>query len=129
MIAFNINRLSICKFNFLIVYLLGHSKLKQMSVIHYLSPYILSILLRSLYHSAMGRSMIHHSSAKRIHYSFFITKIRPLMKRIFVLRRRRDLKLRSSPSCGARKNLRAKAFLDFFDRCANAFSMKKAESS
>ena len=34
-----------------------------------------------------------------------------------------DLKLLRNPSFGARKNRLACAFLDFFDRCANPFSL------
>ena len=43
----------------------------------------------------------------------------------FSWRRRRDLKLLRNPSCGSRKNLRGSPtpFLDFFDRCANPFSL------
>ena len=41
-------------------------------------------------------------------------------KRFLSWRRRRDLKVRRTPSCGSRKNLRGSPthFLDFFDRCA-----------
>ena len=46
-------------------------------------------------------------------------------KCVFCWRRRRDLKLLRNPSCGSRKNLRGSPthFLDFFDRCANPFSL------
>ena len=56
---------------------------------------------------------------------FFYIKITGTKRCPLFWRRRRDLKLLCNPSCGSRKNLRGSPthLLDFFDRCANPFSL------